>query len=140
MKIYFTASISLDRSYSPIYKLIVRKLQGMGHEVFSGDVLRDTDETREKLSPKEIFAQEKKLVAEADLLIAEVTTPSWGTAFLMEQALKSKKPVLALYYKESGRQLSPMMLGNPEIEIEYYDEQSLILVLEKRFKLMGFLR
>lgn len=134
MKIYFAASITLDRSFLPIYRMIVRKLQRMGHKVSYGDVLNGATKSQKKLTPKEIFKREAKTIEKFDVVVAEVSSPSWGTAFLMEHALEHDKPVIALYYKEADEPLPTMIKGHPELYVEHYDEDNLLTVLKKSLK------
>ena len=137
MKIYFGASISYDRSLLPVYKRVVRNIKELGHTVLSEHVV-DPRLTKEgwqnKYSPKDVFNKEIKRLNKADLMVAEVTSPSWGTAFLMEHALEHGKPVLALFYKEADRSLPLMIKGHPELYVEHYDEDNLHAVLVKNLK------
>ena len=131
MKIYFGASVSLDRSMLSIYQKIVRGLKKLGHEVLSEYVVDPKLKIGAGLSADKLFAREVKTIGKADLMIAEVTEPSWGTAFLMEQALDKGKPVLALFYKEIDHSLPLMIKGHPELYVEHYDEDNLYAILKK---------
>ncbi|MFC1711306.1 hypothetical protein ACFLZ1_01835 [Patescibacteria group bacterium] len=134
MKIYFGASISLDRSLLPKYQEIVKIVKKLGHKVLSEDVVDPKLKVGKNLSPQKLFERESKEIKRADLMIAEVTVPSWGTAFLMEQALKHQKPILALYYKDNGYKLPIMLEGHPELYVQSYDEDNLDTVLNFNLK------
>jgi dTMP kinase len=71
------------------------------------------------------------MIDSADCVVAEVTLPSWGTAFLVEHALASGKPVLALYYKDAEMPLPMMIAGHPELYIAHYSKSNVRTVIKK---------
>lgn len=131
MKIYFGASISLDRSMLSVYQQLVKEIKALGHEVLTEYVVDPKLVVGVGLSPQKLFERETATIEKAEVMVAEVTVPSWGTAFLMEHALEHGKPVLALYYKEADKPLPMMIEGHPELYVQHYDEDSLKVVLEK---------
>lgn len=133
MKVYFGASVSLDRSLLSVYRKIVKEIKGMGHKVLSEYVVDSKLKAGGGLSPDKLFEREVKTIDKADLMIAEVTNPSWGTAFLMEQALEAGKPVLALFYKEAEHPLPMMIKGHPELYVEHYNKDNIHAILKKNF-------
>lgn len=134
MKIYFGASISLDRSMLGLYQRIVRELKKSGHKVLSEYVVDPKLKPGVGLTAEKLFARETKTIERADAMVAEVTEPSWGTAFLIEHALDNDKPVLALFYKETDHPLSLMLKGHPELYSEHYDEDNLHAILKKNLE------
>lgn len=134
MKIYFGASISFSRDYLPKYQLIVSQIKKLGHRVLSEHVVDPKLKPGEGLDPKQLFKKEIEKVEQADLMIAEVTVPSWGTAFLMEHALKHKKPVLALFYKDNGYEIPSMIKGHPDLYVDSYDEDNVKTALKFNLK------
>lgn len=134
MKVYFGASISLDRSLLPNYTEIVADLKKLGHTVLSEYVVDPNLKTGNGLSPKELFARETEAINKADVMIAEVTSPSWGTAFLIEHALAAGKPVLALYYKEAEMPLPMMIEGHPELYVAHYTKGNVRTILKKNLE------
>ncbi len=131
MKVYFGASFSLDRSMLPVYQEVVDSIKKLGHEVVSEHVIDPLSPVGDGLSPKELFEREAKLIASADCMIADVTLPSWGTAFLMEHALSAGKPVLALFYKEAATPLPFMIAGHPDLYVAHYSKGNVRTVLKK---------
>ncbi len=131
MKVYFSASISLDRSLLPIYQQIVQELKKIGHEVVSEHVVNPDLKLGEGMSPQELFAHQTKMINQADVVVAEVTAPSWGTAFLIEYALSNGKPVLALYYKNAEQPLPMMIAGHPELYVAHYSKGNIRTILKK---------
>ncbi len=134
MKIYYGASISLDRSLLPVYKKTVDSLKKLGHEVLSEHVVDPNLEIGEGLSPRELFEKEKERIDRAEVMIADVTTPSWGTAFLIEYALDSGKQVLALYYEDAEMPLPMMIEGHPELYVAHYTKGNVRSVLKKHLR------
>lgn len=140
MKIYFGASISLDRSMLPVYRLIVEEIKKQGHEVLSEYVVDPDVVVGVGLTPEKLFDRETKTIEQADVMVADVTAPSWGTAFIIEHALEHGKPVLALYYKDAEKPLPMMIEGHPELYVQHYDEQSIKVVLEKSLEYFASIR
>jgi nucleoside 2-deoxyribosyltransferase len=134
MKVYFGASVTLSRDLLPVYQKIVSEIKKQGHKVLSEHVVDPKLKTTGKLDAHRIFAEEERKIEKSDLMIAEVTEPSWGTAFLIEHALEHKKPVLTLFYKDAPHQFPPMVAGHPELFVDHYDEDSIGSVLRHFIK------
>jgi len=132
MKIYFGASISSGRKYLKQYQNIIKTLKELDHHQVLSEHIADPDLVPgQGMDPQELFNQQIQILDKADLMIAEVTQPSWGTAFLMEQALKNNIPVLALFYKNNHSRLSLMIEGHPDLYTDHYNEDNLKTVLKK---------
>lgn len=69
---------------------------------------------------EDIFAKDMQLVADCDILIADVTSPSLGVGFMIGQALYLNKHVLCLQKQNSGSKLSAMINGHPMISKSIY--------------------
>lgn len=134
MKVYFGASISLDRSLLPNYQEIVANLKKLGHEVLSEYVVDPSIKPGVGLSPRDLFARETATIDRADVVVAEVTSPSWGTAFLIEHALAAGKPVLAMYYKDAEMPLPMMIEGHPELYVAHYSRGNVRTILKKNLE------
>jgi len=131
MKIFFAAAFTYSRQLLPQYQKIVETLEKMGHEVLSRHVVDPQTKLGDGLTPDKLYERETKTVEEADIMIAEITTPSWGTPFLMTHALRYDKPVLALFYGDSPQEIPPMIKGHPGLYVENYDEDNIHLILKK---------
>jgi 2'-deoxynucleoside 5'-phosphate N-hydrolase len=101
MKIYFTGPISrVSPEVRENYSLIIKKLQDLGHNVFADhitnkkpdDLKKQTEE--ESITVQRIMTKRKKY---ADLVIAEVSTPSFGVGQEITAALVNSKQVIALH-------------------------------------------
>ncbi|MBP9702686.1 hypothetical protein KBD69_03275 [Candidatus Woesebacteria bacterium] len=131
MKVYFAAAVSLDRTMLPVYRQIVAEVKKLGHTVINSHVVDPEMPVGDNLSAAALYKRETILIDQADALIADVTKPSWGTAFLMEHALSKDKPVLVLYYKEADRPLPMMIEGHPEVYVAHYTKGNIRTVLRK---------
>ena len=118
----------------PVYDEVVANIKKLGHEVVSEHVTNPLTPIGDGLSPKELFERESKLIANADCMVADVTLPSWGTAFLMEHALSLGKPVLALFYKEAATPLPFMIAGHPDLYVAHYSKGNIKTVLKKNME------
>ena len=59
-------------------------------------------------------------VKEADIIIAEVTTPSLGVGYEIGQAESMGKKIVCVYRKIEGKRLSAMIAGNSKMNIFEY--------------------
>lgn len=134
MKIYFGAAITYSRKLLPQYQKIVATVKKLGHQVLSEYVVDPKLKLGDGLPADKLFQRESETVEGADVMIAEVTTPSWGTPFLMTHALKLGKPVLALFYGDNPQDIPLMIKGHPDLYVENYDEDNIKLILEKYLK------
>ncbi len=134
MRIYFGAAITFSRKHLPEYKKIIQTIENLGHDVISKQVadpkLTEGD-WQKKYDPQKLYQGEIEKVEKADAMIAEVTTPSWGTPFLMTHALEHSKPVLALFYGNNPQEIPLMLKGHPELYVENYDEDNIELILKQ---------
>lgn len=134
LKIYFTASTSFDGEYLKNYRTILNLLKKTNSKILSGEqiVKRSLLKKDQKLPEEMIFKRERRLIDEADLVVADVTKPSIGVGGQIVYALMREKPVLALVYKENEDRLSPMIAGNPSdnLFLEHFDLDNLHLILK----------
>lgn len=137
MKVFFTATTA-DNSYQKNYKKIFSFIKKNKHEILSGQQVVEKKILQEDkdLTSKTIFDREKQLIENADLVIAEVTTPSTAVGGQIVYALTKNIPVLALIYKENTNQITPMISGNPSDSLytEHYDDDNLDFVLKDFLK------
>ena len=148
MKIYFTASTSVNGELTPFYRQIVAHIKSQSAIITSGEQIGDKKMLAEdkSLGSKQIFEREKKRMDESDLVIAEASKPSHGVGGEIVYALSVGKPVLALINTAFEDIISPMLVGNPSenLYIEYYDNDNLqrkihdfITYIEKNKKRKG---
>ena len=121
----------------PVTSDIAHMIEDLGHSVTSRHVVKKetTDGAWEKrYDPRRLFEREMRRLATSDILIAEVTTPSYGGGFLIETALTIGKPVLSLHYGDNLEEAPLMLRGHPHLNLQMYTEENVRGVLKKFFE------
>ena len=121
MKIYFAGAIRGGRDETDIYNNIITYLSSKAEvltEHVGSSKLMTIGETNR--SDREIFMRDIEWLQSADLVIAEVTTPSLGVGYELGIAAKLKIPVLCLYRPIKGKRLSAMISGNEKFNCQAY--------------------
>lgn len=103
MTIYFSGSLAGKKQYEQNYRLIISELQTLGHHVVyeylfertRGEVDNQTEE--EKLKRQRNLLEWKR---DADIIVAEVSNPSFGQGQEIEDAIRLRKSILALHVFE----------------------------------------
>ncbi len=133
IKVYFTAATSYDGELHEHYAKIVDYLKKNQLHIVSGLQIIDKKKLEEdkKLTRQEIYDRERKLIAESDIVVAEVSKPSLGVGTEIVYALTSNKPVLALVYQDLEDKISPMIAGNPSdnLFLEHYNLERLPYII-----------
>jgi hypothetical protein len=135
-KVYFACSISGGRDHAHLYEDIVANIRAAGvivlSEIFADKTLLAELGPTPDYTPNETWSRDCAWVKQADAVIAEVTQPSLGVGYEIGRAETWKKPTLALFYKPSGRRLSPMIAGNPHVQVvEYTDVRETKAAIKK---------
>ena len=120
MKIYFAASIRGGRENAAIHKDIITLLQEYG-EVLT-EHIGDTglSDQGEKKDVKFIFKRDMLWIKQADIMVADVSTPSIGVGYEIRYAQELGKKIICLYFLNSPKKISGMIEGNPKIKIINY--------------------
>lgn len=121
MKIFFTASVRGGRSEQPHYAQIIRSLERYGTVLsrhVSSVVLSQYGETA--LSGSEVLERETQALADGDVVVADVTTPSLGVGYMIARASMLGKRVIALYGGDDLLLLSSIIKGDPHVEVRTY--------------------
>lgn len=133
LKIYFSGSIRGGRQDAVRYNELIVFLKEFG-EVLTEHIGRlDLIDERE-LPPCQIHDRDMNWLRSADLIIAEVTTPSLGVGYELGRAVEIGKPILCLYQKSVDRKLSGMISGSPSIITVVYDD-----IEEAKIWITGFI-
>ena len=132
MKIYFAGSIRGGRDDQEVYFSVIKELGKYGQvltEHIGDKALTGQGEISNTNSF--IFERDMSWVKEADIIVAEVTTPSLGVGFEIGQAEAMGKPIICVYRKTEGKLLSAMVSGNPYLKIfEYAGINDLAIIFE----------
>ena len=113
MKIYFAGSIRGGRNDVNLYKNIIKHISSHG-TVLTEHVGNEDLSTKgeEDNFDKFIFDRDMSWLIAADIVIAEVSTPSLGVGYELGMSHKLNKPVLCLYKKQKESRLSAMINGD----------------------------
>lgn len=132
MNIFFSGSIRGGRSDVDLYAALIESLERHG-TVLSEHVGADAVEEKEEagLSDAEIHERDLTWLRQADVVVAEVTTPSLGVGYEIGRAVEWNTPVLCLYRPGAEHDLSAMLRGNDAVSVtEYRDPTTVAPVLE----------
>ena len=123
MKIYFAGSIRGGRNDVRFYVDLIKHLRQYG-EVLT-EHIGDKDLSawgEEGHTDKFIHDRDLNwLLSAADVIIADVSTPSLGVGYEIGKAVEHGKRGLCLYRQQAGKRLSPMIAGCPDILVAEYD-------------------
>jgi len=122
MKIYFAGSIRGGRDDKELYAEIILLLQKYGQVLTEHIGYKELSSLGERgLTEEYIYERDMKWLAEADVLVAEVTTHSTGVGYEIGFAESKKKPVLCLFRDGGEKKVSAMILGNKNIKTIKYE-------------------
>lgn len=130
-KIYFGASISGGRGDQAVYGQIIALLKQHGTVLTEHFGDASLTAAGENLSDCDIHDRDLNWLQDADVLVAEVTTPSLGVGYEIGRAVEWGKRIICLYRPSPSRRLSGMIAGCAGVTvIEYAD----VLDLEQPLK------
>jgi len=120
LNIYFAGAIRGGRDDAEMYAKLILFLQSQGTVLTEHVGNEDLLQEEQFLTEEEIFNRDIKWLEKADLLIAEVSTPSLGVGYELAAAEKMDIPCLCLFRKNQEITLSAMIHGNPFFQIVSY--------------------
>lgn len=122
MNIYFAGAIRGGRNDAELYLSIIRFL-GIYGTVLTEHVGNEDLLLQEQfLSEGAIFKRDMQWLAEADLVVAEVSTPSLGVGYELAVAEQMNIPCFCLFRRQENKKLSAMIAGNSFFQlINYHD-------------------
>jgi 2'-deoxynucleoside 5'-phosphate N-hydrolase len=134
-KIYFAASIRGGRDNSSVYDFIVNELRTYGKVLTEHIISKTTTHLGSTGDSRSIYSQDIRWLHQADVLIAEVTQPSFGVGYEIAHAEHVGKTVLCLYRPSPNKSLSAMIAGSPFCRVqEYKNEAEIEQILADYFK------
>src|SRR5437016_1622536 len=130
LTLYFAGAISGGRGDVAHYRELVAALETDGHRVLAGAVAAEhVGASGEALAASHIFDRDLGWLAEADLLVAEVSTPSTGVGYeIAAMRYRYGKPVICLYRPAFTARCTAMVAGDRDIELIEYDAIDDLLV------------
>ncbi|HCY36829.1 MAG: nucleoside 2-deoxyribosyltransferase [Candidatus Margulisiibacteriota bacterium] len=119
--IYFAGSIRGGRDDAAMYEQIIGHLQKHG-TVLTEHVgnLGITGKGEANNTDLFIHNRDMEWLTSAEIIVAEVTTPSLGVGYEIAKATILNKKVLCLYRPENGKKLSAMIAGCPSVTVCEY--------------------
>jgi len=131
MNIYFACSITGGREFEPVFQAIVGTMLKAGHQVPTAHLADPSVGQMEiVVAAADVYDRDVAWIRAADVLVAEVSTPSHGVGYEIGFALGMGKPVLACY--QAGRRISKMISGNPDANLvvkSYYDVEEAVSIV-----------
>lgn len=134
MKIYFAGSIRGGREDAMLYAQIIEYLKTFG-EVLTEHIGSPSLTSAGDDGLDDCFIHDRDLewLKSSDVLVAEVTTVSMGVGYEIGRAVESGKPVLCLFRPSSGKNLSAMIAGCPDLTLAEYSSLSEAKIAIGRF-------
>ncbi|MGH9762074.1 MAG: nucleoside 2-deoxyribosyltransferase, partial [Blastocatellia bacterium] len=71
--------------------------------------------------PTDIHDRDIEWLRDADVIVAEVSSPSLGVGYEIGRAVAWNKKVVALFRSDGHRKLSPMIRGNSGVIVRNYE-------------------
>lgn len=121
LTIYFAGSIRGGRDDAGRYARFIGYLKTFGQVLTEHVGEERLLEEENFLTDREIFERDMQWMARADLIIAEVSTPSLGVGYEIAVAEAMGKPIFCLC-RPGGTSLSAMIAGNPALEVRNYSD------------------
>ena len=122
-KIYFCGSIRGGRADAELYGRLISRMRDRGFPVLTEHVgSPDVMKLEEEMTERQIWQQDMAWLAEADLVVAECSTPSLGVGYELAYAEKYGKPCHILY-RRSVCELSALLTGDPYFSIHPYETE-----------------
>jgi nucleoside 2-deoxyribosyltransferase len=120
--IYFAGSISGGRGDQAVYREIIELLKP--HGIVLTEHFGDATLTAagEDLDDCAIHDRDLEWLRRADVLVAEVTTPSLGVGYEIGRAVEWGKRVVCLHRPVEGRRLSGMIAGCAGVAVHTYTD------------------
>ena len=119
MNIYFAASIRGGRDDEAVYRQLINELQQYGTVLT--EHIAHPDDVEQGMTDGEIYERDMDWLREADVVVAEVSTPSLGVGYELASAESLGKRVLCLFRPSSGGSLSAMISGSKQLAVAGYE-------------------
>lgn len=120
-KVYFSCSIRGGRQDLALYQELICGLCDKAEVLteFVGEAALEEQEAG-SMTDRDIYERDVALERQADIIVAECSTPSLGVGYELAFAEALGKPVYILFREGEGRRLSAMVAGNPRFTVFHY--------------------
>lgn len=131
-KLYFSCSVRGGRENLSVYQLCISALSKK-YDILTVHLGSDhIEKLEEKMSDEQIYSQDRKFLDEAELVVAECSTPSIGVGYELAYAEKRGIPCFVLYKEDGNKKLSAMISGDSYFKkFPYRDEKELGEILKR---------
>lgn len=129
MKIYFCGSIRGGRNDVALYQKIIQFLKDSGHTVLTEHIASPEVFGLEKdKSDHQIWSEDMAWLEEADMVIAECTTPSLGVGYELAMAKQLHKPTYVFSRQKDNitSGLSAMISGDQYFHVSFYNTEDML--------------
>jgi hypothetical protein len=133
MKIYFAGAIRGGREDAALYLKIVTLLTAYGEVLTEHVAAPDLSVLGESGDDRWIHDRDLGWLRDADVLVAEVTTPSLGVGFEIAKATEWGKRVLCLFRPSEGRGLSALIAGSHQVTVREYQSPAEVEKIFEQF-------
>ena len=120
--IYFAGAVQGGRHDQVWYKDLIEHLQNYGEVLTSKLGDEDILHVESQMNTANIYNTLVEHLKQADVLVAEVTTPSLGVGYEIGLAESMDKDIICLFRNSSKKTLSVMISGNDNLDICWYDK------------------
>jgi hypothetical protein len=137
MKIYFAGAIRGGRRDAALYLELVELLRAYGSILTEHVADEGLTSLGEAIDDRVIHDRDLARLKEADVLVAEVTTPSLGVGFEIAKATEWGIRVLCLFRRGSGRKLSALIAGSDRLTVREYENAGDVKKIFEQFFAVG---
>ena len=120
MTIYFAGSIRGGRADQAIYEQIIAMLSAHGTVLTEHIGNPNLSLGGEDAADCDVHDRDLAWLRSADVLVAEITTPSLGVGYEIGRAVEWGTRVICLYRPADGRRLSGMIAGCAGVSVHEY--------------------
>lgn len=132
MRVYLACAMTNPERDTRVVEEVLRALGEAGHEVLTPHVVGGVEQAADGLLSDEDLAQrDLAWLAQADCLVAEVSTPSHGVGIEVMAALNAGKPVLAIAHQQA--RVSRLLSGLPGLTFARYGSHAQAVTLVRAF-------
>lgn len=140
MKVYFAGAIRAGRDSQKYCQIAIDEISKYVEVLTEHVGSANLSIEGEKFDESYIYTRDMSWLKEADLIIAEVTTPSLGVGYEIAYAEMWEKPIVCLYKSNNEKKLSAMILGSSKVSdkikiFEYENVEHLQEIIRNYFKI-----